>query len=491
MNPLDTSNAGFPALLKLAESKFKAWRLKELLPERDRRLGELKKQNLTCGGRAIHALRIHREFLEREVRERIGFYAAAAHESRNLEMLSKSRLEEHGDRIMTSVGADTGALKGHIERDSRAAGDGTALPNAQRYAHLEAEILDIVNAELRVLEAEGNLPRWAEVVTQKPTQTTGENTNSAASAQLVGGLAIQGRAAGGIDQAEFWRRCEQDFHRYGNAENEHLVVRWDASSGDIWTFEGTPYSARAFKVLANQAGSALTGEEGPEAWEVWLDALRLRKYDSRIPQTSEERLKQQVRRTRGLLAGVGRGRGALAAALAKRRDEAEGKAMRLFEASNGSITTPFKNSALLCLELAAEALNKPEGPDEAGADQYDWAALILDPILGGEPTSDAIELQGDGNPSETPYRPKRGPVPDYGTATRVAEIVDRIAGGEPWRQRLDDICDELDEKKVRCPKTWKAKGYRNWSTCGERHLVVEAIRDRLKLAKEKPPETIP
>jgi hypothetical protein len=164
MNAPDISKADFAALLERAESKFSAWRLKELIPERDRRIDELKNQKLSSGGRAVHARRIYRELLEREVRQRIGFYAAVAHESGNLEMLSKARLEEHRDRIMTSVGYATDTLKGDIERDVRAAGDRpeSALPVGQRYIQLRAEIRDVVNAELRVLEAEGKLARRAD-----------------------------------------------------------------------------------------------------------------------------------------------------------------------------------------------------------------------------------------------------------------------------------------------------------------------------------------
>ena len=111
---------------------------------------------------------------------------------------------------------------------------------------------------------------------------------------------------------------------------------------------------------------------------------------------------------------------------------------------------------------------------------------------------DGAVLPDETIPSESARPPKadgkggkRGPNTDYETAARVAEIVDRIASRTTWRQHLDDMCDELDEKTVRCPKTWKAKGYRNWSTCGDRHLVIEAIRHHLERAKEKLTETIP
>jgi hypothetical protein len=159
-----SSKDDFPALLNLAECKFQSWHLKEFRPERDRRIRELKKQNLTSGGRAVLALVIYRETLEREVRERIRSYAAVAHDFGSLEMLSKLRLEEHRNRIMTTVGHAIRALRDHVERDGRAAGDTpeSALPNELPYTHLQAEILDVVNTDLQVLEAESMVARRAE-----------------------------------------------------------------------------------------------------------------------------------------------------------------------------------------------------------------------------------------------------------------------------------------------------------------------------------------
>jgi hypothetical protein len=91
MNERRSNEKDFAALLKLAESKFYAWHLKKLRPERDRRLRELYKQNLTTAGRAIEAFRISRELLEREVIKRVGFYRQVARKWRSSEMLSEFR----------------------------------------------------------------------------------------------------------------------------------------------------------------------------------------------------------------------------------------------------------------------------------------------------------------------------------------------------------------------------------------------------------------
>jgi hypothetical protein len=181
MNPDDNSEPDFAVLLDCAEAKFAKWYQKVLRPDRDQRIRDLKKQNLTSGGRAVRAFEIYEDTLNREVRKKIGCYAKVARKWRSAEMLSKPRIDHLRKQIMTSVGAATGSLKGHIERDSRAAGDGTAPPNAQRYAQLEAQILTIVNAELRVLEAEGSLPSRAEVIAPEPTQRIAQNSNNAAS----------------------------------------------------------------------------------------------------------------------------------------------------------------------------------------------------------------------------------------------------------------------------------------------------------------------
>jgi hypothetical protein len=90
----------------------------------------------------------------------------------------------------------------------------------------------------------------------------------------------------------------------------------------------------------------------------------------------------------------------------------------------------------------------------------------------------------DGAEPVIPPSARRGPKPDYDTALRVAEIVARLAGDGKWRSNLDDICLELDENAVRFPKTWTARGYRNWvdGFSSQRDLVEKAIAHHLRLA---------
>jgi hypothetical protein len=80
-------------------------------------------------------------------------------------------------------------------------------------------------------------------------------------------------------------------------------------------------------------------------------------------------------------------------------------------------------------------------------------------------------------------RQPRGPTPDYETAVKVAEVVEKVAPGGNWRAHLDDICWELDECPIPCPKTWKPKGLLDWTDgMQKRALVDKAIMYRLKQA---------
>ena len=76
---------------------------------------------------------------------------------------------------------------------------------------------------------------------------------------------------------------------------------------------------------------------------------------------------------------------------------------------------------------------------------------------------------------------KRGPKPDCEAASRVAEIVERVAPDGDWRSKLDEVCDALDEAKIPVPKRWRTKSppWRMW--CDgilERPVVIKAIQRR-------------
>ncbi|MBI1789595.1 MAG: hypothetical protein HYR60_18840 [Acidobacteria bacterium] len=132
--------------------------LLSLRDERHRKHNEIAGLRLSSLGRAIHWRRICQEFLERDVRERIAIYKRVADEKRCPEMLSKAHLDRLRERIMTTVHTTCGAFRDQIERDCRVAGDANPLQidaSVQRIPFIESAILDVVNAELRVLQAEG------------------------------------------------------------------------------------------------------------------------------------------------------------------------------------------------------------------------------------------------------------------------------------------------------------------------------------------------
>lgn len=150
---------GFEELLELASSRFYRWQHKVLRPERDRRIKEVGTLDMRANGRAALCIEIYRELLQREVRKRITIYRNVAGEFPGSDMFSPSRLETLRKLIMTNVEAAVAGLKDRIEMSAHAAGDLLPPPQQSAYTGLASNILDVVNDELRVLEAEGRL-KW-------------------------------------------------------------------------------------------------------------------------------------------------------------------------------------------------------------------------------------------------------------------------------------------------------------------------------------------
>jgi hypothetical protein len=89
----------------------------------------------------------------------------------------------------------------------------------------------------------------------------------------------------------------------------------------------------------------------------------------------------------------------------------------------------------------------------------------------------------------------RGPKPDYENASRVAEIVARVATDGEWRGRLDDICQALDEAQIPFPARWRKRdrSCNGWAAYDERANAVKAIEYRLDIARQRKktvPETL-
>ncbi len=87
--------------------------------------------------------------------------------------------------------------------------------------------------------------------------------------------------------------------------------------------------------------------------------------------------------------------------------------------------------------------------------------------------------------ADGPAMGKPGPQPNLKLALRVLGIVERIAGVGPWKDRLDEICDALDEAHIPTPKTWKKREIETWADAAalERELAKKAIEHHLELAR--------
>jgi hypothetical protein len=155
-------------LLDHAQACFMDWYV-SFREERERRFTDLGRGDLSIGRRAVSAVRICEEMLVREVTKRIEIYKAVSDEYRNTEMLSTPLINQFREQVMTSVRSSIGELKGHLSRAHAAAGDPTLLPDSQRFVTIEANILDVVNTKLRVLETEGAI-RNGDIV--PPTDST-------------------------------------------------------------------------------------------------------------------------------------------------------------------------------------------------------------------------------------------------------------------------------------------------------------------------------
>jgi hypothetical protein len=115
----------------------------------------------------------------------------------------------------------------------------------------------------------------------------------------------------------------------------------------------------------------------------------------------------------------------------------------------------------------------------AGADQ------LAGPVVSPKPqgTREAPPVN-DGS------RMKPGPRPDIETAVRALDSVTRVAGAAHWKNKLDEICNVLDQDGIPVPKTWKKNhGLENWTDAAEseRDLAKKAIAHHLKVAKTARP----
>jgi hypothetical protein len=82
-------------------------------------------------------------------------------------------------------------------------------------------------------------------------------------------------------------------------------------------------------------------------------------------------------------------------------------------------------------------------------------------------------------------REKPGAKADLERASRVAEIVPKIAPDRRWKNHWEDLCEDFDRAQIPIPRAWKNDGLRSWLDCDDRERVVKAIMYQLTLAKKK------
>jgi hypothetical protein len=143
----------------------------------------------------------------------------------------------------------------------------------------------------------------------------------------------------------------------------------------------------------------------------------------------------------------------------------------------------FPSAKATVREALSRAIHRS---DAFWADQFQSRASAELRRVGGE--SSVSEMARNASPPDgtQPKPRKRGPRPDFDKATRVADIVARIAPDGGWRPKVDDICEALDEEQVPVPRTWRRKRkYRWWADCVERAIAIKAIEYRLKIAKRR------
>lgn len=112
---------------------------------------------------------------------------------------------------------------------------------------------------------------------------------------------------------------------------------------------------------------------------------------------------------------------------------------------------------------------------------------VLNERDAAEATSVGTPASGVEKPADLSDNRRPGPKRDVETAQRVAAVVAGVAQGLRWTDKLDEVCERLDDEKVPCPKTWKNRDpqVRNWTVAAatERQLAIKAIAHHLKNAR--------
>ncbi len=137
-------------------------------------------------------------------------------------------------------------------------------------------------------------------------------------------------------------------------------------------------------------------------------------------------------------------------------------------------------------QLRTDAENIREADSEPAGSATNAASPLLSAATGQVP-AEPIWGRPPANPAPATLG-RRGPKPDTTNHTKVAAIVGGF--GINWTEddNLLEICGQLDAQAVPIPKTWPDRRdgtSRSWRRGFEnyRHLVIKAIKDRVKAAQ--------
>ena len=169
--------------------------------------------------------------------------------------------------------------------------------------------------------------------------------------------------------------------------------------------------------------------------------------------------------------------------------------LREAESSKGLYNLSLTNSTLSEISSSPEWLTYRSAMKSLLADDHGLQAQQQEPPLGSERAKPVGSTMAPTPPPGQPAKSRnpRGPRPDYETALKVRAIVEKTVPQGDWRRRghLNEICEVLDEE-IQAPVAWQTAADEDypitWSEklaggARSRHIVVEAIAYRLKMAK--------
>ena len=180
-----STNTRIAALLELVSARYERWHGQKLRPTREQQLRALDGERLSASGWAFRATEIFRVLQERVVRERVRLYAEVTRKKRCPEMLGSAPLADLRRDLERSIEGSCQHLQARIHIRVMGGVDVTAapLPGPEEFRELQSCGLDVINAELRVLEAE-----YAHICAKRATVAQNQTTGMEAVATPSGGM---------------------------------------------------------------------------------------------------------------------------------------------------------------------------------------------------------------------------------------------------------------------------------------------------------------